>query len=218
MKSFVVIGLGLFGLETAAELYELGCDVLAIDIKEERVNEHANKVSRAVIADAKKREVLKQLGVDKYDCAIVATTSDLATSVLVTMNLKALGLKEIICKAQNETDMEVLETLGATQVIIPEKIAADRLCRKLCKPNVFEYIEVSDKYSIIELLVPKQWIGKSVIDINIRAKYGVNVIAIKREEDVEMDVSFAPNSPLRAEEILVLLGDNDSLNKVQKVR
>lgn len=216
MKSYVVIGLGLFGLQTALELYELGNNVLAIDLNEELINEYANMVSRAVIADAKKREILKQLGVDKYDCAIVATTSDLATSVLITMNLKALGIKEIICKAQNETDMEVLETLGATKVIIPEKIAADRLCKRLGKPNVLEYIEVSDKCGLIELDVPKSWIGKSVIDLNIRSKYGVNIIGIKRNDEIE--VSFDPTSPMLTSDILVLIGDNDALNKIQEVR
>ena len=216
MKSFVVIGLGLFGLQTALDLYDLGNNVLVIDKNEELINEYANMVSRAVIADAKKREILKQLGVDKYDCAIVATTSDLATSVLVTMNLKALGIKNIICKVQNETDKEVLETIGATTVIIPEKIAADRLCKRLCKPNVIEYIEVSEKYGIIELEVPKAWVGKNVIDLNIRAKYGVNIIAIKR--DGELHVTFDPKSALQKTDILVMIGDNESLNRAQEVK
>lgn len=215
MKSYVVIGLGLFGLELALKLYEQGENVLVIDMNEALVNEYANKVSRAVIADAKKREVLKQLGVDKYDCAIVATTSDLATSVLVTMNLKALGIKEIICKAQNETDVEVLETIGATRVIIPEKIAADRLCKRLIQPNVLEYIEVSDRYGIVELEIPKSWVGKSIIDLNIRARFGVNIMAIKREE--EINVSFDPKCALEESDVIVLLGDNKSLDTIQAI-
>lgn len=215
MKSYVVIGLGLFGLETATKLYEQGENVLVIDTNEELVNEYVNKVGRAIIADAKKRDVLKQLGVDKYDCAIVATTSDLATSVLVTMNLKALGVKEIICKVQNETDMEVLETLGATQVIIPEKIAADRLCMRMTQPNVLEYIEVSDKHGIIELEVPRAWVGKSIIDIDIRAKYGVNVMAIKKNGEVE--VSFDPKVKLKATDVIVMIGSKKSLNKIQEI-
>lgn len=213
MKSYVIIGLGLFGLESAISLYEQGADVLVIDTNEALINENANKVGRAIIADAKKREVLRQLGVDKYDCAIVATTSDLATSVLVTMNLKTLGIKEIICKVQNEMDMEVLEAIGATTVIIPEKIAADRLCRKLIQPNVLEYVELSDKHGIIEIETPKSWVGKSIIDLNIRAKYGVNVIAIKRGKDIE--VSFSPQEAISKDDVLVILGDNKALNKLQ---
>ena len=216
MKSYVVIGLELFGIQTALNLYENGADVLVIDSNEKLVNEYANKVSRAVIADPKDRDALKQIGVDKYDCVIVDTTSDLATSVIVTVNLKALGIKEIICQAENERDMEVLETLGATKVIIPEKIAADRLCKKLLQPNVLDYIEVSDAYGIIEIQTPQSWIGKSVIELEIRAKYGVNVIAIKRNDDI--DVSFNPKAKLEEADVVVILGDNSSLNKVQGIR
>lgn len=216
MKSYVVIGLGLFGIQVARELYEQGQNVLVIDTNEKLINEYANKVSRAIIADAKKRDVLEQLGVDKYDCGIVATTSDLATSVLVTMNLKALGLKEIICKAQNETDKEVLETLGATTVIIPEKIAAGRLSKRLIQPKVLEYIEVSNEYGIIELEIPKSWIGKNIIELNVRAKYGVNVIAIKRGN--KFDVSFDPKGEMIAEDVIVLVGDNKALNNIQGLK
>lgn len=215
-KSYVVIGLGLFGSQVAVDLYEQGEEVLVIDTNETLINEYANNVSRAIIADAKKGEVLKQLGVDKCDCAIVATTSDLANSVLITMNLKSLGIKEIICKAQNDTDKTVLETLGATKVIIPERIAADRLCKRISRPNVLEYIEVSDKYGIIEIDAPKTWVGKSIVELNIRAKYGVNVIAIKRNEDV--DVSFSAQYCIADTDIIVLVGDNQSLNKVQVIK
>lgn len=216
MKSYVVIGLELFGIQTALGLYEQGVEVLVIDTNEKLVNEYANKVNRAIIADPKDRDALKQIGVDKYDCVIVDTTSDLATSVIVTINLKALGIKEIICQAQDERDKEVLETLGATKVIIPEKIAADRLCKKLIRPNVLDYIEVSDKYGIIEVETPKSWVGKSVIELEIRAKYGVNVIAIKKGDEIE--VAFNPREALKEEDVIVILGDNNSLNMVQGVQ
>lgn len=215
MKSYVVIGLGLFGTQLALQLYEQGENVMAIDINPEVIDEYANQVSRAVVADAKRRDVLKQLGVDKCDAAIIGMTSDLATSVLITMNLKALGVNEIICKAQSETDMEVLETLGVTQVIIPEKIAADRLCRRLSRPNVLEYIELSEEYGIIEMQVPKSWVGRSIIDLNVRAKYNVNVIAMKRQNDIK--VSFNAKLGLNEEDILVLVGENKALEKVQNI-
>lgn len=216
MKSYVVIGLGLFGMELALQLYENGEHVMAIDINPELVASCADSVTKAVVADAKKREVLKNLGVDRFDCAIIAMTSDLATSVLVTMNLKALGVNEIICKAQNATDMEVLETLGATTVIIPEKIAADRLCRKICHPNVMEYIELSEKYGMIEMQVPKSWVGSSILDLGVRAKYGVNIIAIKKGKDIE--VSFDANYHLESTDDLVFVGENAALAKVQKIQ
>lgn len=215
MKSYVVIGLGLFGTEIAVQLYESGEDVMVIDINEELVEEYADRVSRAVAADAKKRDVLKRLGVDKFDCAIVAMTSDLATSVLITMNLKALGIEKIVCKAQNEADKEVLETLGATQVIIPEKIAADKLCRRVTHPNVLDYIELTDDYGIIEIQVPTAWVGRSIMNINVRAKYGVNIIAIKQENSLNM--SFGADYVLKAGDVLVVLGSEKALGKAQKL-
>lgn len=215
MESYVVIGLDIFGLQCATQLYEQGKNVLAIDKNEQKVNENANKVSRAIIADARNREVLKQLGVDKYDCAIVTAISDLGTAVLVTMNLKALGIKEIICRANNATDKEVLETVGATNVIILETLAADRLCRRLSQPNVLDYIEVSDKFGIIELEMPESWINKSIVELNVRAKYGINIIAIKR--DNEVNVAFTAGYVMKKDDIIVILGDNKSLEKVQAI-
>lgn len=215
MRSYVVIGLGLFGTQIAHRLYEMGNNVMVIDTNADLIEENANYVSRAIIADAKKRDVLKQLGVDRCDCAIVAMATDLSASVLITMNMKALGVPEIICKVQNETDKEVLETLGATQVIIPEKIAADRLARRLNHPNVWEYIELSEYYGILEMEVPKCWLGQSIKSINVRAKYGVNIIAIKQNEEV--NVSFPADYCLKDTDILVLVGDSKSLNKVQNV-
>lgn len=216
MKSYVIIGLGLFGTQTAKQLYDQGDNVLVIDKNPELVEECANFVNRAVVADAKKREVLKQLGVGKCDCAIVAMTSDLATSVLIIMNLKAMGIPEIICKAKNKTDMEVLETLGATNVIIPEQIAADGLCRRLKEPNVLEYIRLSDRYGIIEIKTPVDWRGRSVSQINVRAKYGVNIMAVKQNDTI--NISFDANHIFTPDDVLVVLGEVKDLSKVQNLK
>ena len=215
MKSYVVIGLGLFGSQLAVDLYEQGKNVMAIDTNPKLIEEYANSVSKAVVADAKNRDVLRQLGVDKYDCAIIAMTEDLATSVLVTMNIKALGVNEIICKAQNDTDKEVLEQLGATQVIIPEKMAANRLSRRICHPNVLEYIEVTNDYGIVEMKVPKSWQGRSIMDINVRAKHGVNIMAIKQGEETKF--TFGPKYVLKEDDILIILGEDETLDKIQKL-
>lgn len=215
MKTYCVIGLGLFGREIAQQLYEKGKNVMVIDQNSELIETYANKVSRAVMADAKKRDVLRQLGVDKCDCAILGMTSDLATSVLITMNLKALGVPEIICKVQNETDKEVLETLGATQVIIPEKLAADKLCRKIMHPNLLDYIELTSDYVIIELQAPSAWVNHSILETNVRAKYGVNIIAVKR--DNKLNMSFDAGYVITAQDTLVMIGDDRSLNRIQKM-
>lgn len=214
MKSYAVIGLGLFGSQLAASLYERGENVLAIDVRPAAVEEIADRVSRAAVADAKKREALLQLGVQKCDCAVVAMTSDLAASVLVTMNLKAMGVPQIICKAQSDTDREIMETLGATSVVIPERMAADKLCNRLVSGNVIEYIELSNDFAIVELRLPRSWHRRTIKEINVRAKYGVNIIAVRRGSEVKVspDADFA----FREEDILVLLGDSRSLSRVQK--
>lgn len=215
MKSYVVIGLGLFGARVARQLAAEGQNVLAIDLKEDRIERIADSVTRAVTADASKRDILLELGVNKYDCAIVAMTGELAASVLITMNLKALGVPEIICKAQDDTDKEVLETLGATTVVVPEHLAADKLSRKLVAKNLVDYTELSNEYSIVEINTPKTWAGKSVAAMNIRAEYGINIIALKHKGT--LIVSFDPQKPLSEDDVLVIIGNNRTLDKIQSL-
>lgn len=216
MKSFAIIGLGLFGKHLAKELYKDGHTVLAIDSNEKLVEQIADDVTRAVTVDAKNRDALYQLGINKYDCVVVALSSDLATSVLVTMNLKALQVPQIVCKVQNEQDKEVLETLGATMCITPEKIAATKLSKKLTGRNVIDFTQLSENHSIIEISTPETWIGKSVLELNVRASYGVNIIGIRRDGNIK--VSFDPAAPLVRSDELIIIGNNKNLDKIQKVR
>jgi len=214
MKSFAVIGLGLFGTKLATELYDAGHTVLAIDNNEERVEKIADHVTRAVTLDAKNREALSQLGINKYDCVIVSIARDLATSVLVTMNLKALNTPQIICKTQSETDEEVLVTLGAEYCIIPEHIAATKLLKKLTGRNVIDFTQLSDEHSIMEINIPESWINKSILDMDIRVKYGINIIGIRRDGKVHVD--FNPAEALQADDELIIIGTNEKLDKIQK--
>lgn len=216
MKSFAIIGLGLFGTQLARDLYDAGHSVLAIDSDSERVENIADYVTQAVSLDAKNRELLLQVGIQKYDCVVMSITSDLATSVLITMNLKALGVPQIICKVQNETDQEILETLGASYCLIPEHIAANKMAKKLTSRNIIDFTQLSDEYSIMELTVPASWIGKSIIEINVRVHYGVNVIG-KRSAG-HLEVNFDPKLPLEAEDELIVIGSNRDLDKLQKLK
>ena len=216
MKSFAIIGLGLFGTQLARDLYDAGHSVLAIDSDSERVENIADYVTQAVSLDAKNRELLLQVGIQKYDCVVMSITSDLATSVLITMNLKALGVPQIICKVQNETDQERLETLGASYCLIPEHIAANKMAKKLTSRNIIDFTQLSDEYSIMELSVPASWIGKSIIEINVRVHYGVNVIG-KRSAG-HLEVNFDPKLPLEAEDELIVIGSNRDLDKLQKLK
>lgn len=215
MKSYIVIGLGRFGSQAAKRLCEYGCEVLAIDRKPELVQAVSNLVTQAVMADARDKEVLRALGAKDFECAIVAIGDNLADSVLATMNLKELGVPYIVCKAYDETHRQVLLKLGADQVIIPEQEHADRLAKYLSCPNVLDYIELSDEYGIIEIPAPKAWIGKTLKELNVRAKLGVNIIAVKKGK--EINVSPAADYSIAAEDVMVVLGDMAALDAVQKL-
>ena len=215
MKSFIVVGLGRFGSQAAKRLYQQGCEVLAIDASNELVQQISDEVTQAVVADARDKEVLKALSAKDFDCAIVAIGGSLADSVLATMNLKELGIPYVVCKAHDETHREVLKKLGADRVVIPEQENADRLAKSLSSPNVLDYIELSEDYGIIEVPAPAQWQEKSLIELNVRAKLGVNILAVKRSGDVT--VSPAADFRIAQGDILVVLGDTAALTAVQKL-
>ena len=149
------------------------------------------------------------------DCAIIAIGDDLAASVLATMNMKELGVPYIVCKAHDETHRRVLEKLGADRIVIPEKENAARLARSLSSPNVLDYIELSDDYGIVEVPAPKSWYEKTLKELNVRAKLGVNIIAVRR--DGKINVSPAADFRIRKEDVMVVLGDTHALEAVQKL-
>lgn len=215
MKSYIVIGLGKFGAQAAKRLCELGCEVLAIDRKPELVQPMSNLVTQAVVGDARDKEVLRALDAKDFECAIVAIGDNLADSVLATMNLKELDVPYIVCKASDETHRQVLLKLGADRVVIPEHEQADRLAKNLSSPNVLEYIELSEEYGIVEIPAPKGWQGKSLKEVNVRAKLGVNIIAI--ETGGNINVSPSADYKITSEDIMVVLGDTAALDAVQKL-
>ena len=215
MKSYVVIGLGRFGAEAARRLYELGCEVLAVDNHPESVQHISSDVTHAVVADARDKEVLKALGIKEFDCAIVAIGGSLADSVLATMNVKELGIPKVVCKAHDETHRQVLLKLGADQVVIPEQEQAVRLARSLSSHNVLDYIELSSEYGIVEVPAPKSWVGKSLKELNVRAKLGLNILAVKQGSSI--NVSPAADYEINEADIMVVLGDTVALKKVQKL-
>ena len=215
MKSYVVIGLGLFGQAIARQLCMLGAEVLAMDVRSDLVQQVANDVTYAVVGDAQDKEVLRALGVRDMDCAIVSIGDDLAASVLITMNLMELEVPYIVCKAHDETHRRVLEKLGANRVVIPEQENAQRLGRSLHSHNVLEYIELSEDYGILEIPAPRSWIGKTLKELNVRAKLGVNIIAVESSE--KTNVSPSADYQIQEKDIMVVLGDNYSLEAVQKL-
>ena len=215
MKSYMVIGLGRFGTEVARQLHNLGCEVLAVDNRSDLVQQVSADVTHAVVADARDKEVLKALGAKDFDCAVISIGGDLANSVLATMNVKELGVPKVVCKAHDDTHRQVLLKLGADQVVIPEQENAGRLARSLSSHNVLDYIELSEDYGIIEVPAPKSWHGKSLKELNVRAKLGVNIIAIKSLGDI--NVSPSADYAIQSEDVMVVLGDSIALKEVQKL-
>lgn len=215
MKSYIVIGLGLFGQSVARQLCAMGAEVLAMDIRSDLVQQVSDDVTHAVVGDAQDKEILRALGVREFDCAILAVGDDLAASVLITMNLKELNVPYIVCKAHDETHRRVLEKLGADRVVIPEQEYSQRLARNLLSHNVLEYIELSKDYGILEVPTPKSWVGRTLKELNVRANLGVNIIAVQNGTDT--NVSPAADYRIREADIMVVLGDNLALETVQKL-
>ena len=214
MKSYLVIGLGRFGGEVARSLCRQGCEVLAMDVSSDLVNQIAGEVTHAVVGNAQDKEVLRALDVRSFDCAVIAIGDNLAASVLTVMNLKELEVPYVVCKAHDETHRRVLEKLGVDRVVIPELEYAQRLARSLYSHNVLDYIELSKDYGILEIPAPKSWAGKTLKELNVRAKLGINIIAVKN--GAETNVSPSADYAIRAEDVLAVLGDNVALEAVQR--
>ena len=216
MKSFVIIGLGRFGTAIASELSALGHEVLAVDVDEERVQQVADHVTHAVTGDGRNIEVLRALGVRNFDCVVVAMGSDVGNSALVTLNLKELGVKEVICKAQSHVHSRVLEKIGADRVVFPEYEMGAKLAQGLSSSNVLNFIELSEDYGILELSAPQSWQGKSLRELDVRNRHHVNVIAIRKNG--ELNVAPSPDLPLESGDQVVALGRYEDINLLHEVK
>ena len=214
MKTFVVIGLGRFGTAVATELCELGHEVLAIDASEESVQQVADRVTHAVTGDARDPAVLRALGVRNYDCAIVAVGDDVGNSALITLNLKDIGVKRVICKAQSHVHRKVLEKIGADRVVFPEHEMGVKLAQGLSSSNVLNFIELSDDFGIVELEIPKSWQHRSIRDLDVRAKHHVNIIAVRKGSTGMLDVAPGGDYLLEAKDAVVTLGRNEDINRL----
>ena len=216
MKSFVIIGLGRFGTAIASELSALGHEVLAVDVDEERVQQVADHVTHAVTGDGRNIEVLRALGVRNFDCVVVAMGSDVGNSALITLNLKELGVKEVICKAQSHVHSRVLEKIGADRVVFPEYEMGAKLAQGLSSSNVLNFIELSEDYGILELSAPQSWQGKSLRELDVRNRHHVNVIAIRKNG--ELHVAPSPDLPLESGDQVVALGRYEDINLLHEVK
>ena len=215
MKTFVVIGLGRFGTAVATELSALGHEVLALDGEEENVQKVADQVTHAVTGDARDPAVLRALGVRNYDCAIVAVGDDVGNSALITLNLKDLGVKQVICKAQSHVHRKVLEKIGADRVLFPEHEMGVKLAQGLSSSSVLNFIELSEDYGIVEIAVPGAWQGRTIRELDVRARYHVNIIAVRRGGGEELNVAPGADYRLERGDVAVTLGRNEDINRLQ---
>ncbi len=210
-KSFIVIGLGRFGASVARTLANLNCDILGVDISEDCVSEVASDVDHCVIADSTKIATLKELGAASIDHAVVAIGNNLEASILTTMNLKALGVKNITVRSDSKSYIEMYERLGATEVIIPEEESANSLANQIASDAILDYYQVDKNYVIVQIKVGKNFPSQSLIDLNLRNKFDVNIVGIIHE-----DKFYIPRGTdfLMPEDIVVLVGTKQKIRKV----
>lgn len=216
MTSFAVIGLGRFGISLSKRLAELGNEVLAIDDTMESVQDISDFVTQAVEADIMDENVLRSLGITDFDCVIVTVSKDVEVNILVTSMLKSMGVKYVVSKAVSELHARVLKQVGADKIVFPDKDMAVKLAQSLTASSVLDFIELSDKYAIVEVEIPASWIGKSLRQLNVRAVYGITVVALKNHKTDSIDVTPDSDYQFREGDILVVIGSNEDINKLLK--
>lgn len=213
-REFAVIGLGRFGGSVCRELSVEGMHVLAIDSDEAKVNQFKNIASYSVIADGTDEITLKELGIKNIDHVIVAIGDNIQASILTTLILSELGIKKITVKAQNDYHEKILNKIGAHQVVHPERDMGKRIAHSIISNNILDYLELSEEHSIIEVIAGNKMAGKSLLDLDVRAHYGCNVIAIKQGKDI--NVSPSADYIIDAADILIVIGSDKDLTHFEK--
>lgn len=211
MKSVLLIGLGRFGKHIAMKLNELGHQVMAIDEKEELVDEILPFVTNAQIGDTTNADFLKSLGINNYDICIVAIGGDFQSSLETTYTLKELGAKCVIARASTDRHAKFLTRIGADEIVYPEKQVANWAAIRYGADHILDFIEIDDNYAIFEVTTPESWVGKSIGQIDIRKKYKINIMALK--EDGKLNLTVLPETVLKAGATMLVLGE---LNSIQK--
>ncbi|MDD4052160.1 MAG: TrkA family potassium uptake protein [candidate division Zixibacteria bacterium] len=215
-REFAVIGLGNFGSAVAAELSGLKCKVTAIDVNKTRIQELQNKIHLVILGNATERAFLEQLEVEKFDGFIISTGTDSHASILISLHLKELGAKKIIVKANSEDHAKILRKVGATETIIPEKQMAIRLAHSLAASNLVDYLPLTGEFCVAEITPPPKFIDKSLLELKLRKKHNIQLIAIKGGPD--KGFTYGPGGDYRIKEgdILVALGRREDIDKIQE--
>ena len=212
-KQYVVFGAGKFGGSIAVTLQQLGCDVILVDKNPELIQDLADQVSYAICADVEDTETFEELGLKNMDGAIIAITESLEASIVTTMMCHEMGIPRILAKAKNSMHEKILRKVGAHKVIYPETEMGRRVAKYLVADNFADWIELSPSFSLVEMDIPARWCGKSLVELQIREKYRVNVIGVKDGDKVK--VTLDPKEPLKPGVILILVGENKDLEALQ---
>ena len=215
MKSVLIVGMGSFGKFTAMKYMELGCEVMAVDISEELINEIAPYVTSAQIADCTKPEVLRSLGVSDFDICLVAIGDNFQASLEITSQLKECGARFVISKAIREIQEKFLLRNGADMVIYPDKSTAERVAIRTNSDNVFDFFDLTDSISVYEVAVPKAWIGKSIIALDVRKKYKVSIVATKKGETVTIPDA---EHVFESGENVIIIGYKEDIARITSAR
>lgn len=216
MKSFIVLGLGRFGKSLAQTLYDLGYEVLGVDGDEKIVNDFSNRITHAIQADITSEEFLRSIDVGKFDAAIVAVGSNTQVSIMATVLLKELKVKFVLVKAKDDFEEKILYKIGADKVILPEKDMGIKVARNLAAANFYDMIEISSEYSITSAAVPESWQGKTLGELGARARYGTNILAIKKEG--ETNIMPNANTVIESGSVLIIFGANNDIKKFASIK
>lgn len=211
-KQYIVIGCGRFGSALAIKMCELGNEVMVVDRDRDTIQDIADKVTHTAILDVTDENDLKGIGLGNFDVAIVAISSDLKASIIATVMAKEMGVPKIVCKAKDELEAKVLYKIGADKVIFPERDMGIRLAYNLVSENVLDQINLDPEYSIMEIVTPDQWVNKTIIELNLRAEYDINVLAVKTQSGIK--VMPSPNYKMKADNILIIMGNTENINKI----
>lgn len=212
-NSYAVLGLGRYGYAVAKELVETGAEVLVVDSREDVINDVVDEFPLCKCADITDEDAIAQLGISNIDVVIIAVASNLETSVMATTLCKDAGVKTVIVKCANERQCKILSKIGADKVVLPEYESGVRLAKNLLSSGFVDILELTNNISLVEFDVKPEWVGKTLVDLNLRKKYSINVIAIQQDNDVTTEID--PNKPLEATMKLIVVANRQKLEKMR---
>lgn len=219
MANYLVVGLGRFGSSVAKTLYENNQDVLAIDDDEERVQQAIDSelVSEAIVLDASDETAIKKVIKDNFDVAFVCIGANIQASIMVTLLLKEAGIPKIIAKALGRAQGKVLAKIGATEVVYPEEFMGKRVANKILRPTIIEHFKLSNKYAVVEVIAPKSFVDKNLVELDVRKKHEINIIGIK-DKNNDVNISPAPNTVIREGDTLIIVADSKRMNELNRIK